>query len=432
MSFIFKYLRGSNASKFRENFIKVASANLAAKLISFLSIPLLTRLYTPVDFGVAALFSSTLSIIVAFSTWRFDWSVPNASTKKEAFSLIFSGFLVLLVITFLLFSTVIFLGENLEFWSRFEKLEGVTIFLPLAVAGQGIVLVLKSWFIWQGDLTIISQVTIIETGVKTLLSAIGGTIGLSYLWLILSNIISTWVVVSMLLLINLEEFKVGFLSMTRSSLSSAVETYGREATASTIVSLINAVGFSTPVILFTQFYSSREVGWYALMTSLIAAPIGIFSSALGQSFWSESAKLARNNQIFTLNRLYLSTTRKLALASLVIVFICATGPYFVGPLFGKEDWNQAGYILFAMTPMFLGSIIFSPTNHLIVFSKQSLQVFGDLLRLILTSSSIYCLSIIGTEFVYAVLLSSICSFIGHLILFYFHLQVHSKKISNLI
>lgn len=431
MKFFFNSLRGSNTSKFRENFIKAASANLVAKLISFSFIPLATRLYTPSDFGVAALFSSTLSIFVAFATWRFDWSVPNASTKIEAFSLIIAGFLVLLIITFLLFLIIIFFGESLAFWSSFEKLEKATIFIPLAVAGSGIVFLLKSWFIWQGDLTLISQVTIFETGVNALLSAIGGIIGLSYLGLILSRIISTWVVAIMLAL-NSVESKGGFLSMTRPSLSSAVHNYGREATVSTIVSLINAVGFSTPIILFTQFYSSREVGWYALMTSLIAAPIVIFSSALGQSFWAESAKLARNNQILILNRLYLSITRKLALASLVIVVICAAGPYFVGPLFGKEDWNQAGYILFAMTPMFLGSIIFSPTNHLIVLSKQPLQVFGDLLRLLLISLSIYCLSITGTEFFYAVLLSSISSFIGHFILFYFHLRVHSKKISNLI
>src|SRR5690606_33811726 len=204
----------------------------------------------------------------------------------------------------------------------------------------------------------------------------------------------------------------------------AFKRYRREATWSTMVSLLNAASLLAPVLLLSQFYPIREIGWYALMTSLAISPMSIFSAAIGQSFWSEAARLARTRKIGRLRALYLRTTKRLATASLVVVAICASGPFFVGPLFGKEDWGGAGHVLVALTPMLVGAIIFSPTNHLIVLSRQSTQMFADAGRLALVIVAILVSQYAALEFVFAVALTALASFCGHFGLFLLHLRAH--------
>ena len=74
----------NNGSRFRRNFLKIAKANIFAQLLSIIFLPILTRLYTPDEYGVLALFTSLLGFIAAFATFRLDWSIPNASSKNQA------------------------------------------------------------------------------------------------------------------------------------------------------------------------------------------------------------------------------------------------------------------------------------------------------------------------------------------------------------
>jgi O-antigen/teichoic acid export membrane protein len=411
-------------SRFRQNFIKVARANLIAQILPLLAMPLLTRLYSPSDFGAVALFTSSLSLLLAFSTWRFDWSVPNASTRTVASGLLFLGFIILLFFSLIFWVILWSAGLEWSFWNGFEILGSMLLFLPLAVIGGGLLQLLQSWYIREGDLTAIGRSKINQGIGSTSINIIGGIFGLGILGLIIGVVSSMW-----LGIITLVKYAQGLygslIKLSRKRLYAIGLIYGREATLSSAASLANAASLTVVPLLLAQYYSASEVGWYALMSRLAIAPVTLFTVALGQSFWSEAAILIKKDKT-ALKKLYLATTKRLAIASIPIILVSLLGPFYVGMLFGQEEWGGAGYILAALFPFLAGQIIISPLTHLIIHHKQHWQLLWNICRFALISSVIISLGTEKFDIALTVFILSIINFLMYGVIFYLNLKCYQQ------
>ena len=383
--------------------------------------PVLTRLYGPEDFGSLAVFAAFLSLSIAFSTWRFDWLIPNARTRASAASLFLVG-LLCLVIACLVITGLLSLGAFN--WSSVGSLGALAFLLPVALFAGGVRSLLSGWFVRKGDLKHVGKATIAQAGANAAASLALGMVTPGAFGLLMASTLAAWSGIGTLLRHSWSGLRSSLAKVDVPLMGMTVARHGRNATWSTLVSVINAASLTAPVLVLSYFYSSKEVGWYSLMFRLLAAPIGALSSALGQSFWSRAAELARARRVADLSALYQKTTFRLGLAALPVVGVCMIGPYVVGPILGSKEWEEAGYILRAMMPLFVGTIMFSPTNHLVVLNRQVLQVLVDCIRLVLVVVSISLASFLGLSFIAAVGLTSVSSFIGHAALFLSHKKVH--------
>jgi O-antigen/teichoic acid export membrane protein len=109
-----------------------------------------------------------------------------------------------------------------------------------------------------------------------------------------------------------------------------------------------------------------------------------------------------------------------------VIFLAA--PY-TGLLFG-ENWTGAGSVLVCMIPLFVGTIIVAPTNHLIAIQKQRLQLFADISRVFLITASIGISIYFALGFNLAVLLCCSSSLCGYLILAGIQNYQHYKLITK--
>lgn len=416
-------LSTSTGSQFKRNFLKVARANIVAMALPIAATPLLTRLFSPGDFGALAIFTSVLSLLVAFATWRFDWSLPNAKSMTLAASLV-ALCVASLLLTSLLLSLGIWFGGRLLLETPLDDLGHALYLLPVALIGIGLRETFSGWFVRYGDLTAVSRATIVQSITNVAASVAAGALSLGTPGLIGASILATWTGIVLLLRQSRDNLLLHMARVSPASLRLAISRHGRNATWSTLVSIVNTVSTNAPIITLAYFYIPHEVGWYALMNRLVAAPAGVLASALGQSFWSQAAGYARSGQIAELNRFYLRTTARLGLACIPVIALCLSGPLFVGPILGAEEWGGAGYVMLVMTPLFVGWLMFSPTNHLVVLDKQHLQLLVDTTRFVLVVGSITIGSYIGLDFITVVALSSLSSFAGHAMLFLIHLMVH--------
>lgn len=416
----------STGSQFRRNFVKVARANVFALALPIAATPIMTRLFMPGDYGVLALFTSTLGLLVAFSTWRFDWVLPNAKTGTMAASLYAAGGLVLL--GFCIAVALALLAVRLSGFESvlFRQLEGVIFLLPIMLAGAGLRQMFSGWFVRQGDLSAVSRATIAQSSANTLVGIGAGIAHLGAFGLVAAAVASTWAGIGALFRQAGWDLMANLRRVTPGSLRAAVRRHGRSASWSVLVAVVNALSLSTPILLLAYFYPPREIGWYALMQRLVGAPLGVLVSALGQSFWSQAAEYARVRQIEQLSRLYRKTTLRLLPVCIPVVIFCAAGPFLMGPILGRAEWEGAGYVLTALMPYFIGSLLFSPTNHLVVFDMQHMQLLVDSTRLLLVVASIGAAGYMNYGFLTAVALASLSSCIGHFLLFVAHQRVYKN------
>ncbi|MGE3362323.1 MAG: lipopolysaccharide biosynthesis protein [Rhizobiaceae bacterium] len=418
------WLSASTGSQFRRNFLKIARANIIAMALPIALAPLLTRLFMPADYAVLGVFTATVGLLASFATWRLDWMLPNARTIRMSASLAALSLLVLACVCALVAIVLTVLPQRVFDATPLKDIGWIAFLIPIALAAAGMRQTLSGWFVRQADLSAVSKATVLQSVGNSAVSLAAGTANLGSLGLVGATVAANWLGVGTLLRQAGLSFLFALKRVSRRSMRAACAKHGRSATWSTLVAVVNAASLSAPLLVLAHYYQAHEVGWYALMQRLVGAPAGALTSALGQSFWAQAAELARAKQVRELAGLYKKTTRRLLLACIPIAFVCMLGPLYVGRIFGEAEWSGAGYALLAMTPQFLGGMLFSPTNHLVVFDKQHVQLVADGIRLALVVLSIALAAYLEWGFISAVALSSFSFFLGHAVLFAVHLRIH--------
>jgi len=125
--------------------------------------PILTRLYSPENFGELAVFTSLISIISVISALRYELAIPLPDKDSEAkHLLVLSIFLVIIITSF---TNVIFF-----IWDEYvaEKLKVAEIavnswFISLGVFTVGIYNILNYWSIRTQRFKSIAKVKILQT-----------------------------------------------------------------------------------------------------------------------------------------------------------------------------------------------------------------------------------------------------------------------------
>lgn len=405
------------ASALRRNFLRAARGNAIALLLPIAVTPILTRLYAPADFATLGVFSAWLMLAAAVCTWRFDWVVPNARSRGVAAGLATAGAACTAIVSGVA-AMVVVVGCS------FGTLPGTWLLLPVGVAGVGLLALISGWFIRCNDLTPASWATIARSSANMGVALAAGAARLGALGLVLAATAAAWAGAATMLRRAIASLWRPLRRTTARRIRSAVRKHLPNASWSTLVSLVNAASLHLPVIGFALLYAPREVGWYALMHRVVLAPLGVLAAALGGSFWAHAAEQARAGRIRRLAADYRRVTQRLALAALPVAAACLAGPLLVGPLLGEAEWGGAGWVLLAMTPLFVGSLVFSPTNHLVVLDRQRLQLVADTLRLAGTAVAIWMAHRLELGFVVAVAAVSAASFFGHAAVFLAHLGIH--------
>ena len=395
-------------------------------ILPILAIPLLSRLFSPADFGVLAVFASIVAFTLSFATWRFDWLLPNEKSKIVAANLCAAGGIILVGFVLILTLVLFVAPEAVVIFGPLAGSEKNLWLLPLALLAGGVRQILGGWQVRTGDLRLVGRATIAQSTSNVAFSISTGLAGLGGSGLIASSIASTWTGLLILAANSTRDLRHSMARVSFKTVTLAAERYRSSASWSTLVSLVNASSLNAPVVALAWFYAPQQVGWYALVSRMVASPVGTLSSALGQSFWAHAAEFARNGNYDGLRASYLKMTLRLALASGAIAAACLGAPLFLGPLLGAEQWTGAGYVMMAMTPFFVGSLVFSPTNHLVVLNLQHLQLLADVLRLSLVLAGIGLADHFELGFTGAVFLASMGSFCGHAVLFLIHWRAHAS------
>lgn len=417
----------AGGSRFSRNLVLVARANVIAQAIPLLAAPILTRLYSPADFGVLAVFTALVALLVSFSTARAEWSVPNAHGPRQAASLIMLGSFMLAAVTT---TTVFISGPALSAlggkWGGAALLEPYAALLPLALVMAGLSQLLHGWHVRSGDLKVASTVKVKKSIGSTVATIAFGLAGFGTRGILLGMVIGATFGVSTLYrrAIGLaREIKhVRLLTLRRT-----MRVYRSELLNSSLASVANAFSLAAIPLLLTHFYPPGDVGHYALMQRIAIGPVSFISSAIAQSFWAEAADRLRQDPS-DLYRLYRHATRRLLLLAIPFGVLLSAGPWYVSTILGPGDWDNAGWILAALAPVVVAQLIVSPLSHLIVHRLQHTQLAWDLARLSSLVLTVALASALGATISACVLALSVVGALFYVALFFINVHAYPKEL----
>lgn len=334
-------LKRFSKSRFFRDVATVMSGTTLAQIIGLLLMPVISRLYSPQNFGM---FGSFLAIIGIFSTCvtlQYHQALMLPPSDEDSFSLVGAACLstTALSVLFLILAFLVLAAAG----DAFPNLNRawVPFALGIAIFVSGLNQTFLGWSTRRKAFryTAISQVSRSIGAFGSQL--IGGLFGFGSVGLIGGNIFgdlaSTILIWRSVLSRDLRAF---CKSLSRSHVRRAATKYRDFPIFSMPQNVMNAISQGLPVLLLGHYFGASVAGYYAFGIRILQVPMNFILNSLQQVLFQRISETYNNGG--NVLRLYKKTTLGLAAMALVpsiLGFLYA--PSLFSLIFG-EKWRTAG------------------------------------------------------------------------------------------
>src|SRR5258705_4771680 len=151
-------------SEFSKNIFALSSGAVGAQVLNFFLTIVLTRIYSPSDFGLLTIYLSVGSLISVVATGKYDVAIVVAKSREEGISLVRLSLFITLTFSFLTLVAVCLLQPVIKMHTNHPEAASWFYFLPLTVFFLSAVQVFWMWHVREKKFRDLSVVRILESG----------------------------------------------------------------------------------------------------------------------------------------------------------------------------------------------------------------------------------------------------------------------------
>jgi len=339
----------------------IASGTATAQLLLALATPVLTRLYTPADYGTLAVYSSTLTVLLVVASLRYEVAIPLPEDEPTAASLLLLSFTLLAGMATILSLAIWAGGDRFVAAARVPALQPYLWLVPIGFLGGGTYQALSYWAIRRSAFGRIAR-TKLSQGVGQVGSQVAlGAARAGAPGLLIGDVIGRVAGGGGLAMLAWRDRPASLV--TPKSLAAAARSYRRFPLLTTWAGLFNIGSLQLPSILFSASFGVAAAGLYALSYKMLVLPTMLVGQAVGQVFLSRAASVAREPE--RLRQL----TERIALVLFacglpVFAAIALSGPRLFAIVLGAQ-WEQAGRYAQVLAPWFVVWLVSNPLSGLL-------------------------------------------------------------------
>lgn len=355
----------------------LSGGTVIGQMLIVLSSPILTRIYTPEEFGGFAVFSSLASIGAVAIGMRYEFAIPVAESDDAAIGLVVLTTLIALALSLL---------AALALWAwqpvildalQTPMLASVLWLLPPALFIYGAGSALNFWSIRQGTFQVNGVNRIIQFGTQAFSQVALGLMALGSVGLVVGYTAGYVTRLGHFMLSLPRTTRARFLRPSPAVIRRMMSTHWRYPAFTTSSSLLGTACEMLPAVLVAILYGPGMAGWFALSQRIVALPVRMLSDGASQVFLGEIATAERS----TILRLF----KKMIVLFLLIGTVGIVPVVFIAPglfavVFG-EPWREAGIIVQLLAPLYLARFVVMPLSQTLnVLRRQDLSLllaFGN-------------------------------------------------------
>lgn len=378
------------SSGFARSVLILMTGTTLAQAIPVAVSPLLTRLYTPADFGVLALFVSITAFFGAVANARYEIAVVLPEREEEAVGIVVLAVIIALLAALLLLFAVSVFNQQITNALGVEAISRWLYFAPIAVALVGTHNALRHFAIRSKEFGAIAAANVHKAGAASGLQLLLGGLTAGPGGLIIGQLTSH-VAGNARLLRNFMACTAGLQKTTAAHVKMVAMRYVQFPKYSLLGVIANNGAQNVTSIFISAAFSVATLGHYALVNRVIGLPSQLIGTAVSNAFISEAMdeKRRTGKAIGTFDRTLVSMLA-LAIPGFLVLYFVAEEifAWFFGP-----EWRVAGQYAQILTILigvrFVVSPL-SPINH--IFEKQGLALRFQLASLAITLTA-FALSI---------------------------------------
>ena len=325
--------------------LTLVAGTSAGQVILLLATPVLSRIYSPSDFGQFAMLLALVAIVSPFSTLRYETAILIKEKSHPPKSLLILSSAILFAVTFLILLISSPINSILPELSERRSLS--TLF-ALFVFINGLNLILVSWHSRFERFSVISAGRLLQAigiviGQITMAGAFG-PLGLAYGYLIGLGLNGAQL---MGVLISRDRGEV-FQKVSLDKVFVAARKHSRFPLWLTWSSLLNGMVNQLPNLLFGKLFSASVAGNYMMATRVLRSPL----SLIGQSIYQVLAQYVganvdkRTEVVQVLRKLMLNMAN---LSIVPFIGLALLLPSVVEIVLGAQ-WSESGIYALIILP----------------------------------------------------------------------------------
>ena len=336
------------------------SGNPVAQFITVGSAPIVTRLFTPEDFGVFALFTAVVGICAKVGTLCYERAILLPKDPGTAHSVIKLSVIVLVLLALAVGIGSWLFGNDLSTLLGSSELSFWLLLVPCGLVLAGTVNILRYWALRETKFRLISAVRITEAG-----GAAAFKIGAGFLlgsWaggLIVGSLAGYAVALALMMRYLWPGLPRNWRKDLRQQVSTVAYEYRQFPQFASINALLNVVSRYLIVFFLSSFFGTAVVGFYNLAHRMLAQPIDTLSNSISNVYFQKSAsQVADRHSLIPGLRKITVALFLLALVPFAVLF--AYGKPIITFVFGPQ-WETAGVFSEIMAPWFLCLFCIGPS-----------------------------------------------------------------------
>ena len=369
------------------NVLKLAFGSLAARVISLAAVPVLTRIYAPVEMGLLAQFVATVLLVSPLLALRFPVALPLPGGDRAASALVGLSLCLTGIMTGLL-AVLVALGDK-----EFFNATGLGVLYPwrwillAAILGTALYELFQFWAIRRQHMAAVARTQIVQSlagnGAKLSFGfADFGAAGLIVGQLVQQSAGSLSLLRQFLL--DITQVRTMF-RMRR--MRAAASRYSKFPMLRLPSQFLLVLGSQIPVLVVARLFGDATTGQLSLAVTVLAVPVGILTQAIGNAFYSEIARVW-NHAPEQVGLLTLRVSIRLLLVAIVPSgAVLSFGPPLFAFLFG-EEWRLAGTFAQVLSVALLAQITTAPVMHILtVMQRHGMFLLLNVIRVALIGTA---------------------------------------------
>ena len=380
------FLRLLKRSGFSKSLITLLTGTTLAQGITLLISPILSRLFTPHDFGVFGTFLSIVSAIALIASLRYEIAIVLPKKEDVAINLLALAALLTLII-----STLSFIGVLLfkYFYPGYEFLDQdlkfLLYFIPVLILFIGFYQILNNYANRLKKYRSIVNYRVSNSLVSSSVNIAMGGMKFGSIGLLVGAIIGNGISIVIFFKEMYKDIKeqAGFIS--KGKMKEIAFSYKEFPLVNSFQSISDMLQINGIIYFIIYFFNSFIVGSFSYALRILQAPMNLLGSAMAQIFYQQASELKNNGE--NLKDIVKKTMIKSALTGLpIFLTIIFFGPQLFAFVFG-ETWREAGVYARILSPMLFFDFIRSPVSQVpLIIGRQkrlfSISLIGNFILII--------------------------------------------------
>jgi O-antigen/teichoic acid export membrane protein len=370
----------------------IGGSGLSQALL-LLAAPVLTRLYTPEEFGIFSVYIAVVSFLSMVVFLRYELAIPLSRSLTSTLSIFKVCLIVGAVISLIILGVLHFLTEDV-----FQLLSNSEYYLPLwiipaAALSLSLLNLCRFWLVKANRFDIIA----LSRGSVSLLlltvQLIGGWFKVGSFGLIAGHLIGNIITAIALVAFVFRKYFFALRNIKLNSIKNVLIKYVNFPKYIVLSDSLLTLGAQAPAVVIASAYSVSQAGFFALAYRVALAPVVILAESFGKVFMSRALILKRGQTLpFFVRSFYLVLVRIAIVPFLIITFTATDLVLFV---FG-EGWGESGSYITLLVPTVISIFVFVPVMTLfIVLERQKMELRCQSFILVLRMAGLLVGVVIG-------------------------------------